>query len=148
MKEMEPNNIEEAMVHIKPKITIPQLLDVSPRLRRELAILLRSSQPRTRKRKTPAEVQADSVNGPMKLTDAVPDSEVECMYITVWCNGKEISDVLVDGGAMINLIAQDVTDTLGLEKHPVQNLGMRLAEDSLVPLESYVWLDINVEGVV
>ena len=148
MKEMEPYNIEEAMVHIKPEITFPQLLDVSPRLRRELAILLRSSQPRTRKRKTPAEVQADNVNGPMKLTDAAPDSEVECMYITVWCNGKEISDVLVDGGAMIDLIAQDVTDTLGLEKHPVQNLGMRLADDSLVPLESYVWLDINVEGVV
>ena len=51
MKEMEPYNIEEAMVHIKPEITFPQLLDVSPRLRQELALLLRSSQPRTRKEK-------------------------------------------------------------------------------------------------
>ena len=136
------------MVHIKPEISFPQLLDISPRLRRELALLLRSSQPRTRKKRTTAEVQIDNVTGPMKITDAAPDSEVECMYITVWCNDQEIPDVLVDGGAMIDLIAKDVADRLGLEKHPVQNLGMRLADDSLVPLESYVWLDVNVEGVV
>ena len=145
MKGMNSYNIEEAMVNIKPEITFPQLLDVSPRLRRELAILLRSSQPRTRKKRTQMEIQIDNVT---KVTDAAPDSEVECMYITVWCNGVEIPDVLVNGGAMIDLIAKDVVDKLQLEKHPVHNLGMRLADDSLVPLESYVWLDVNVEGVV
>jgi hypothetical protein len=41
-----------------------------------------------------------------------------------------------------------VVERLGLEKHPAHDLGMRLADDSLVPLESYVWLDVNVEGVV
>ena len=49
---------------------------------------------------------------------------------------------------MIDLVAKDVVDQLGLERHPVNDLGMRLADDSLVPLESYVWLDVNVEGVV
>ena len=147
MKGLNPYNIEDAMVSIKPEITFPQLLDVSPRLRRELALLLRSSQPRTRKKRTPP-VQIDKVSGPVKVTEAAPDAEVECMYITVWCKGIEIPDVLVDGGAMIDLIAKDVVDMLGLEKHPVHNLGMRLADDSLVALENYVWLDVNVEGVV
>lgn len=70
------------------------------------------------------------------------------MYITVWCNDQEIPDVLVDGGAMIDLKAKDVADRLGLEKHPVQNMGMQLADGSLVPLERHVWLDVNVEIVV
>lgn len=147
MKGLNPYNIEDAMVSIKPEITFPQLLDVSPRLHRELALLLRSSQPRTRKKRTPP-VQIDKVSGPVKVTEAAPDAEVECMYITVWCKGIEIPDVLVDGGAMIDLIAKDVVDMLGLEKHPVHNLGMQLADDSLVALENYVWLDVNVEGVV
>ena len=147
MKGLDPYNIETAMISVKPEISFPQLLDVSPRLRRELAVLLRSSQPRTRKKKTP-EVQIDQVAGPIKVTDAAPDSHVKCMYITVWCKGVEIPDVLVDGGAMIDLIAKDVVERLGLEKHNVHDLGMRLADDSLVPLESYVWLDVNVEGVV
>ena len=49
---------------------------------------------------------------------------------------------------MIDLIAKDVVEKLQLEKHPVHDLGMRLADDSLVPLESYVWLDVNVDGIV
>ena len=93
-------------------------------------------------------MQIDKVAGPIKVTDAAPDMDVECMYITVWCKGVEIPDVLVDGGAMIDLIAKDVVEKLQLGKHPVHDLGMRLADDSLVPLESYVWLDVNVEGVV
>ena len=112
MKGMNSYNIEEAMVNINPEITFPQLLDVSPRLRGELAILLRSSQTRTRKKRTQMEIRIDNVTGPVKVTDAAPDSEVECMYITVWCNGTEIPDVLVDGRAMINLIAKDVVDKL------------------------------------
>ena len=56
IKGMNSYNIEEAMVNIKPEITFPQLLDVSPRLRRELAILLRSSQTRTRKKRTQMEI--------------------------------------------------------------------------------------------
>ena len=147
-KGLDPYNIEAAMISVKPEISFPQLLDVSPRLRRELAVLLQSSQPRTRKKKATPAMQIDKVSGPVKVTDAASDADVECMYITVWCKGVEIPDVLVDGGAMIDLIAKDVVERLDLEKHPVHDLGMRLADDSLVPLESYVWLDVNVEGVV
>ena len=43
MKGLDPYRIAEAMVRIKPEISFPQLLDVSPRLRRELALLLRWS---------------------------------------------------------------------------------------------------------
>ena len=83
-------------------------------------------------------MQIDKVAGPVKVTDAAPDADLECMYITVWCKEVEIPDVLVDGGEMIDLIAKDVVERLDLEKHPVHDLGMRLADDSLVPLESYV----------
>jgi hypothetical protein len=101
---LDPYNIEAAMVSIKPEIIFPQLLDVSPRLRHEPALLLQSSQPRTRKKK-PAAVQIDQVSGSIKVTDSAPDAEVECMYITVWCKGIETPDVLVDSGAMTDLIA-------------------------------------------
>ena len=68
MKGLDPYNIEAAMVSVKPEIFFPQLLDVSPRLRRELAVLLRSSQPRTRKKKPAPAVQIDKVAGPVKVT--------------------------------------------------------------------------------
>ena len=84
MKGLDPYNIEAAMISVKPEISFPQLLDVSPRLRHELAILLRSSQPPTRKKKATLAVQIDKVAGPIKVTDAAPDMGLECMYITVW----------------------------------------------------------------
>jgi hypothetical protein len=40
MKGLDPYNIEDAMVGMKPEISFPQLLDVSPRLRREFAMPL------------------------------------------------------------------------------------------------------------
>ena len=93
-------------------------------------------------------MQINRVAGPVKVTDAAPDADVECIYMTVWCEGVPIPDVLGDGRAILDLIAKDVVESLDLEKHPVHDLGMRLADDNLVPLESYVWLDGNVEGVV
>ena len=151
MKGQEPYNIEKALGTIKPEITFPQLLDVSPRLRRELALLLRSSQPRARKRKEAGEgatPTARQVKGPLRMTKGAEDSEVECLYITAWCNGIEISNVLIDGGAMIKLISKELVSRLRLIKHPVKDLGIRLADDSLVRLQHYVWMDLNVEGIV
>ena len=156
MKGQEPYNIEKALSSIQPDITFPQLLDVSPRLRRELALLLRSSQPRTRKKKQmtlPTETEkanpvVGAVGVPLGTTEAAEDSEVECLYITAQCNGVEITNVLVDGGAMIELVSGELVEKLGLVKHEVKDLGIRLADDSLVRLRHYVWIDLNVEGIV
>ena len=59
-----------------------------------------------------------------------------------------MEDVLVDGGAMLDLISQNMADRFKLEKHLVHGLGMRLADDSLVRLDYYVWADVIVAGVV
>jgi hypothetical protein len=82
----------------------------------------------------PAE-QIDLVLGPVTVTFAAPNSKVECTYITVWRKEIEIPDFLVDSGAMIDLIAKNVVEKPGLEKHAVLDLGMRLADDSLIPSE-------------
>ena len=138
-----------------PKITFPQLLDVSPRLRRELAELLRSSVPRTRKRgkgKATGQVgevsAAQAGNTPLILAEAHGDDEVACLYIDAYIGNQLVGDILVDGGAMLDLISQSVADQLSLEKHVVKGLGMRLADDSLVRLDYYVWADVVVAGVV
>ena len=59
-----------------------------------------------------------------------------------------MGEVLVDGGAMLDLISQETAENLVLEKHIVRGLGMRLADDSLVRLDFYLWADIIVAGVV
>ena len=85
---------------------------------------------------------------PVILTEAHGDDEVNCLYIDAWVGKQLVGDVLVDGGAMLDLISQETAERLNLEKHIVKGLGMRLADDSLVRLDYYVWADIIVAGVV
>jgi len=145
-------SLQDALDDVVPKISFPQLLDVSPRLRRELAELLRSSVPRTRKKGKEKETQEQAVGmakqSPLIMTEAHGDDEVNCLYIDAYVGNRLIRDVLVDGGAMLDLISQGVVQRLKLEKHEVKGLGMRLADDSLVRLEHYVWADVIVVGVV
>ena len=49
---------------------------------------------------------------------------------------------------MLDLISSQLVDRLGLERFPVSGLGMRLADDRLVILRNYVWLDVVVAGVL
>ena len=62
--------------------------------------------------------------------------------------GQKIPDVLVDGGAMLELISKDLVRKLNLIRYLVQGLAIRLADDRLIPLRFYVWLDIVVAGVL
>jgi len=49
---------------------------------------------------------------------------------------------------MLDLISSQLVDRLGLGRFPVSGLGMRLADDRLVVLRNYVWLDVVVAGVL
>jgi len=161
MKGERQYTIQDALVGpgLNPVITLPQLLDCSPRLRRDLAELLRSSLPRTRKKKG-AEIESSEVpatgmtvrvaGSPEVLSEALPDNgqETECLYIEAWVGSQKIPDVLVDGGAMLELISKDLVKRLGLVRYPVDGLAIRLADDQLIPLHFYVWLDIVVAGVL
>ena len=84
------------------------------------------------------------------LSEADPELQenIECLYIEAWVGKNKVPEVLVDAGAMLDLISSQLIDKLGLEGFPVSGLGMRLADDRLVVLRNYVWLDIVVAGVL
>lgn len=156
MRGQKQYSLQDALNDVTPKISFPQLLDVSPRLRRELAELLRSSVPRTRKKtkggSSGQEMEASAATlakqTPLALTEAHGDEEVTCLYIDAWIGKQLVGDILIDGGAMLDLISQEIVDQLKLEKHIVRGLGIRLPDDSLVRLDHYVWADVIVSGVV
>lgn len=151
MRGQKQYSLQDALIDVTPKISFPQLLDVSPRLRRELAELLRSSIPRARKQgkaSVPVGNIALAKNTSVMLTEAHGDDEVNCLYIDAWIGKKLFGDVLVDGGAMLDLISQETAESLALEKHVVKKSGMRLADNRLLRLDYYVWADLIVAGVI
>jgi len=161
MKGQVPFTMQDALNGPSPglNITLPQLLDCSPRLRRDLAELLRSSIPRARKKDSAGskgEVHPISLHstklilGHEVTSEASPGIEdnIECLYIQAWIGNFKVLEVLVDAGAMLDLVSTKLVDQLRLEKFPVCGLGMRLADDRLVVLKHYVWIDIVVAGVL
>jgi len=97
MKGQAPFTIEDALNGPTPSlsITLPQLLDCSPRLRRDLAELLRSSVPRVRKKKAtnrsgitePASLHSSKWTlGHEVTSEASPGTEgdIEYLYIEAW----------------------------------------------------------------
>jgi len=161
MKGQMPFTIQDALNGPNPdlRITLPQLLDCSPRLRRDLAELLRSSVPRLRKKrllgsnpsKVPAALHSTKLTVRRDVvSEAFPggDENIECLYIEAWVGGFRIPEVLVDAGAMLDLISSQLVDKLKLKRFPLTGLGMRLADDRLVILKNYVWGDVVVAGVL
>jgi len=161
MKGQAPFTIQDALNGTSPglNITLPQLLDCSPRLRRDLAELLRSSIPRTRKKITSRSKEqslptslhsAKFILGHEVTSEALPGKEdnIECLYIEAWIGNFKVPEVLVDAGAMLDLVSTQLVDKLRMERFPVSGLGMRLADDRLVVLRNYVWIDIVVAGVL
>lgn len=161
MKDQSPFTIRDALTGSASQlqITLPQLLDCSPRLRRDLAELLRSSVPRSRKKRlSSGKAQAEPITlhsakkqvGRNILSEANPEIQenMECLYIEAWVGKNKLPEVLVDAGAMLDLISTQLIDKLGFERFPVSGLGMRLADDRLVVLRNYVWLDVVVAGVL
>lgn len=116
-------------------ITLPQLLDCSPRLRRDLAELLCSSIPRTRKkRSTGAKGQVHPISlhstkmilGHEVTSEASPGREenIECLYIEAWIGSFKVPEVLVDAGAMLDLVSTQLVEKLRLERFPLTGLGI------------------------
>jgi len=119
MKGQNPFIIQDALIGpaSQLQITLHQLLDCSPRLRRDLAELLRSSVLRSRKKKLilgkkPAAApitlhSAQYAIGRDIVSEAAEGSEenVECLYIEAWVGKVKVPEVLVDAGAMLDLIS-------------------------------------------
>jgi len=49
---------------------------------------------------------------------------------------------------MVDLIRIQVAQQLDLPLYKTTDMGIRLADDTLIVLDHYVWLDINVGGVL
>jgi len=141
------------------QITLPQLLDCSPPLHRDLAELLRSSIPRARRKKNPkgstplepVRLHSSQLSiGNEVVSEASPGAEdnVACLYIEAWIGNVKIPEVLVEAGAMLDLVSSKLVDRLHLERFPVSGLGMRLADDQLLILKKDVWLNVVVAGVL
>jgi len=140
MKDQSPFTIRDALTGSASQlqITLPQLLDCSPMLRRDLAELLRSSVPCSRKKRlSSGKAQAEPITlhsakeqvGRNILSEANPELQenIECLYIEAWVGKNKLPEVLVDAGAMLDLISTQLIDKLGFERFPVSGLGMRLA---------------------
>jgi hypothetical protein len=134
--------LEDVLNAVEPRITFAQLLDCSPKLRSQLAHLLRCSITRTRRKAKPA------VSHVLPMTVAGPEVDADCLYIGCEVEGTPVDNTLVDAGALLDLIHQRVVRRIGCDTIPVHNFGMRMADDSISSLTEAVWVRINVEGVV
>jgi len=161
MKGQVPFTIQDALSGPSSSlnITLPQLLDSSPRLRRDLAELLRSSVPRVRKKKQQetcgmvpqvALPSSKLTLGNKVVSEAAPgsDENIEYLYIEAWVGNYLVPEVLVDASAILNLISSQLVAKLKLKRFPVSGLGMRLADDRLVILRKYVWIDVVLAGIL
>ena len=161
MRDQSPFRIRDALTgSASPlQITLPQLLDCSPRLRHDLAELLQSSVPRSQKKRlSSGKAQAEPITlhsakeqvGRNVLSEANPELQenIKCLYIEAWVGKNQLPEVLVDAGVMLDLISTQLINKLGLERFSVSGLGMGLADDRLVVLRNYIWLDVVVAGVL
>ena len=60
----------------------------------------------------------------------------------------QLEEVLFNGRAMVDLMSDRVVDKLGLTRYPCNNLGIRMADDTVAPLPWHVWLDINLASIL
>jgi hypothetical protein len=138
-------DLEAILRDIVPKISLPQLLDISPGLRQELKDLLQSTIPRLRKKRA---IPLAAFGAPVVTAMAADDMDVSCLYIDSYVNGYKVDLTLVDGGAQIELVSEAVVKAIRCKTYPCKDTAMRLANDAVVPLPCYAWLDVNVSGVL
>jgi hypothetical protein len=141
--------LEHVLNAVEPRITFAQLLDCSPKLRSQLAHLLRCSITRARRKaKHEGVPRPTSVSHALPITVAGPEVDADCLYIGCEVEGTPVDNTLVDAGALLDLIHKRVIRRIGCETIPVHNFGMRMADDSVSSLTEAAWVRINVEGVV
>ncbi|KAL7269894.1 hypothetical protein RUND412_007412 [Rhizina undulata] len=69
------------------------------------------------------------------------------MYIPAVVEGAEVDYILIDGGAMIELIGSNLVIRLGLKSFVSERMDIYMADDSVMVLDSYMWLHVVVAGV-
>lgn len=134
-------------------VTLPiwQLLDRSPQIRAQLARAMASSKPSRRGRRKVAAVSmmVSEHKAPEVETEAHPDAEVVCLYVVAWVADTKIEKTLVDNGAVVELINPQLVETLKLEIFEMDDeWTLQLADDGQAQVKRYVWVPVNVAGIV
>ncbi|KAI9852295.1 MAG: hypothetical protein M1838_001183 [Thelocarpon superellum] len=141
----------DAFLH-ETMITIPvyQFLDRSPQARAQVARALQSSQPTRRGRKK-AVVASAALEAPTIMAEAFEDDKpTTCLYVTAWIGDEPIHRTLVDTGAVVELVSPHLVRRLpNIKVHEMnEEWFVRLANDSTATIREYVWLPVNVAGVL
>lgn len=133
-------------------VTLPiwQLLDRSPQIRAQLARAMASSKPSRRgKRATVAVLSMKGGRAPTEETEAHEEEEVVCLYILSWVKGHLVKKTLADTGAVVELINPKLVELLDLQIFEMdEEWTLQLADDRLAQVKQYVWVPVNVAGVV
>ena len=146
----------------KPDISFSQLLNASPILVRELALMLQSTvtTKRVKKGRENAAVEgmaASNVIGigpptPPAVFHTVeyhPNVRVDVVFIRAWIGDSELQRALIDGGAVIELAPKRTPRTLGLTIFQSETpLPVRMANQEIHEIKEYCFMDVNVCGVV
>lgn len=137
-------DLTKYMQNMVVNIGLPQLLQESPALRRQLVMLLTSANPR--KKRT---VRASAALAEAGVTTApeLDEDSLEAMFIDVSVCGARVSSVLVDGGSLIDLISAKLVAALKLPVFTGEGWSILLANDATVKVNKYVWVDVTVAKV-
>ena len=94
-------------------------------------------------------MRSKDLKAPTVETEAHPDEDVVCLYIRSWVGDTLITKTLVDNGAVVELINPMVVDDLGLEIFEMdEEWTLQLADDGQAQVKRYVWVPVNVAGVI
>lgn len=150
-------NVKETLT-APVSITLAQLLDLSPQVRRQMAFMMRSTITRQRKPRVRAPSAAAALDSstlsaqPPAVTSHAfaDDDQATVMYITGWVKDVEIRRILVDSGSVVELIGRKLLKQIpGIMIHKAQEgWGIRLANDAIVKLTEYCWLPVNISGIM
>ena len=137
---------------LESPVTMPlwQLLDRSPQIRAQLARAMASSKPTRRGKKVVAIAALSARSAPPKIeTEAHEEEEVACLYICSWVGNQLVVKTLADTGAVVELINPRLVKLLDLKIFEMdEEWTLQLADDRLAKVKQYVWVPINVAGIV
>lgn len=116
-----------------------------------MARALQSSKPTRRGKKPVGAVNAAHLAVPAITAEAFEDEEnTTCLYIRSWTNGRPVDRTLVDKGPVVELVSPDLVKKLvNIQVHEMEEgWYLKLANDQTEVIKKYVWLLVNVAGVL
>jgi hypothetical protein len=89
------------------------------------------------------------LEAPVVRTEALEDDgRAVPMFVSSWVGNVHFPRTLVDGGSLVELLAERVVQKLNLTVHKDEGREISLADNSTALLQRYVLLPVNVSGVL